>query len=84
MKQLRNQSFFFIVEIPKGRYNGQKLMKLVATKTIASTPRIIAVVPLIIFRAYKTPTIAASTILKTRSTDPMFFFITLGLGIYLK
>jgi len=35
------------VEIPKGKYKGQKLIKLVATKMTESKPRIIAVMPLI-------------------------------------
>ena len=34
-----------LVERPNGRYNGQKLIKLVITKTIANTPKIIATVP---------------------------------------
>lgn len=39
--------FFFMVEILKGRYKGQKLIKLVATKTMASMPSIMAAVPVI-------------------------------------
>ena len=37
---------FFMVESPKGKYNGQKLIKLVATKIPASTNNTIATVPL--------------------------------------
>jgi hypothetical protein len=36
------------VEIPKGTYKGQKLMKLVMKKMIAKINKIIAVVPLIV------------------------------------
>ena len=36
---------FFRVEIPNGKYSGQKLIKLVRMKTPARTKRIIAVVP---------------------------------------
>jgi hypothetical protein len=41
-------SFFLDVEIPKGTYKGQKLMKLVMKKMIAKINKIIAVVPLIV------------------------------------
>lgn len=69
--------------MPKGKYKGQKLIKLVAKNTNANTPKTIAVVPVITFVAYSIPTNAANTILKTLSAEPMFFFIIVILGRYL-
>ena len=40
--------FFFKVEIPNGKYKGQKLMKLVSAKITANMPSMIAIKPLIV------------------------------------
>jgi hypothetical protein len=67
---------FFLVEMPKGQYNGQKLTRLVRIKIPANTKRTIATVPEIMFVKYNTPTITAASILATLSIVPMFDFIT--------
>jgi hypothetical protein len=64
------------VENPNGAYSGQKLMRLVNTKTPAKTRRIIPKVPLTVFVKYNTAKIAATINRTIRSALPMFFFIT--------
>jgi len=71
--------FLPIVLSPKGQYNGQKLTRLVSTKTADSTIRIIPTVPIITFVKNKTATTTAIRILITLSTLPMFFFILISL-----
>jgi hypothetical protein len=66
---------FFIVEILKGTYKGQKPIRLVRINTAARMPRIIAAVPVILPFIYRIATTMANTILITRSIVPMFFFI---------
>jgi len=61
--------------MPNGRYSGQKLMRLVSTKTPAKTNRIIPKTPVITFVKYNTATTIASTIRTSLSMEPMFFFI---------
>ncbi len=68
--------FFLRVEIPKGRYNGQKLMKLVNKKTPPSTNKIIPNVPEITLVKNKIAITAAMNALSTLSTFPIFAFIT--------
>jgi hypothetical protein len=63
------------VEIPNGKYSGQKLMKLVRIKTPARIKRIIATVPEMMFAKYKPAITIATSILTTLSMVPMFFFI---------
>ncbi len=41
----QNSYFFFLVLSPNGKYNGQKLMKLVSTKMPASIIRTMPMVP---------------------------------------
>ena len=68
-------SFFVHVFIPKGTYNGQKLIKLVATNTIAMPKRTIPSVPEMIPIKYKTATMAANPNRSNLSMLPIFFFI---------
>lgn len=63
------------MEIPKGKYNGQKLTKLVSTKIVANTNNTIANVPEIIPIKYNPNTIAAAKILTALSDVPIFAFI---------
>jgi hypothetical protein len=63
------------VLIPKERYNGQKLKKLVRIKIPAKINRIIASVPEITCVKYRTITKAAISNLIVMSMVPMFFFI---------
>ena len=63
------------VLIPNGKYNGQKLMKLVITKIAASAIRTIPNVPVITCVKNKTAITTATSILITLSIVPMFLFI---------
>ncbi|HSN61902.1 MAG TPA: hypothetical protein VLR49_13260 [Ferruginibacter sp.] len=63
--------------IPKGRYNGQKPIKLVSTNTAPTTNKIMPNVPVIVFVKYNTAMIAAITNLNILSAEPMFFFIVI-------
>jgi hypothetical protein len=63
------------VLIPKGRYKGQKLKKLVRMKIPAKINSIMASVPEITCVKYRTMTKAAITNLMVISMIPMFFFI---------
>ena len=63
--------------IPKGRYNGQKLNKLVRINTPAKISKMIAIVPEITCVKYRITTMAAITNLIAMSMVPMFFFIRL-------
>jgi len=65
------------VLIPKGRYNGQKLNKLVRINIPAKINNMIAMVPEITCVKYRITTIAAITNLIAMSMVPMFFFIRL-------
>ena len=68
--------YFFPRElIPKGRYRGQKLIKLVRIKIPDNTSNTMATVPLITWVKYKVVIIAAIIIRTMRSTVPIFFFI---------
>jgi ribosomal protein L39E len=70
-------SFFSEVEIPKGTYKGQKLMKLVIKKMMAKAPKTNAAVPSIAFVKYKTPIAIAKIMREILSIEPMFFFMIL-------
>ncbi len=63
------------VLIPKGAYSGQKLMKLVKTKTAERTISTIPKVPVNVPVKYNTLTIAAIITLIILSAEPIFFFI---------
>jgi len=65
------------VLIPKGRYNGQKLNKLVRINTPAKISKMTAMVPEITCVKYRMITMAAITNLIAMSMVPMFFFIRL-------
>jgi hypothetical protein len=65
-----------IVEILRGKYKGQKPIRLVTKNITARMPRIIAQTPVIVPVIYRTATITAKSILMTRSVTPMFFFIS--------
>jgi hypothetical protein len=58
-------------------YNGQKLIKLVRAKITATTPRIMAKVPLIFSVKYKTAITAAMVNLINLSVPPIFFVMML-------
>jgi len=66
---------FFLVDIPNGRYKGQKLIKLVKIKIPANTNKTIAKVPEIRFAKYNPPIRMAISILATLSAVPIFDFI---------
>ena len=61
--------------IPNGKYNGQKLIKEVATKTPPRTRRTIPNVPVTVPVKYNTPNTIATIILLILSAEPMFAFI---------
>lgn len=67
--------FFLPVLIPKGKYNGQKLIRLVSINIADKISSTIANVPEITFTKYKTIITMAISILTTLSIVPMFFFI---------
>ncbi len=68
-------SLDFLVEKPKGKYNGQKLMVLVIKNTAPRINKIVARSPAIILPRYK-PTISTAIKIRiVRSIKPMFFFI---------
>lgn len=75
--------FFYItyfvlqVEIPKGAYKGQKLMKLVAKKTPPKISKINPKVPEIVPVKYKTAITIAIKLRMILSVEPMFFFMIL-------
>lgn len=68
-------SLDFLVEKPKGKYNGQKLMVLVIKNTAPRINKIVARSPAIILPRYKPTISTAITIRIVRSIKPMFFFI---------
>ena len=59
--------------IPNKVYSGQKLIRLVNTKMVASESNTIPTVPLITPVKYKTATITPTDVLLNRSMLPMFF-----------
>jgi hypothetical protein len=63
------------VEIPKGKYSGQKLIKLVRMKTPAKRRRMMATVPDSMFVKYSVIMAIAIRILTTLSIVPMLLFI---------
>ena len=67
--------FPFRVEIPKGKYKGHKLTKLVTIKIPARIKRKIAIVPEITFPKYRAINIMARSILTILSIEPIFFFM---------
>lgn len=64
--------YFLFVRMPKTVYKGQKFTKLVKIKMPATTPKIMAAVPLIIFIKYNPMIIAATPSLMLRSNFPIF------------
>lgn len=76
-EQFYNQESFFLVEIRKGKYNGQKLIKLVAIKIAANNKRMMAVIPEIWFVKYRTAIAIATSTLITLSAEPIFFVISI-------
>ena len=60
---------------PNKVYKGQKLTRLVRTKTAASTINTMPNVPVMVLLKYSTTTTAAINRRTIRSTVPMFFFI---------
>jgi len=66
---------FLQVFMPNGRYNGQKPMKEVSTKTNAKIPKINANVPEMILVMYKIPIAAAIKMRIVLSVMPIFFII---------
>ena len=69
--------FVLQVEIPKGAYKGQKLIKLVAKKTPPKISKINPKVPEIVPVKYKTAITTAMKLRMILSVGPMFFFINL-------
>lgn len=61
---------------------GQKLMKAVAASTMATMPRMIAAVPLIVLVKYKTATTAANSNRTIRSIVCRFFFNVAGFNLF--
>jgi hypothetical protein len=61
--------------MPKGKYKGQKLIKLVMIKIPARIKRMMATVPEITFVKYNIAIATAASILTTLSKAPTFFFI---------
>ena len=68
--------YFLQVLIPKGRYSGQKLTKLVKAKIPDRAKSTKAIVPVIILVKYNITTNKAIKTRTIRSVEPMFFFIT--------
>ena len=66
---------FFLVDMPKGKYKGQKFKKLVMINITARIKRMMAIVPEIRLVKYKPIITMAASILITLSTVPMFGFI---------
>jgi len=67
--------FFFLVENPKGKYKGQKLIKLVKIRIPAKINKTMAVTSEILLVKYKLITTIAVSILNTLSAVPMLGFI---------
>lgn len=63
------------VFIPKGKYNGQKLIKEVSKNTAPNTSNTIPVVPDTVLVRYNTAKTMATRTLIMRSALPIFFFI---------
>ena len=66
---------FFLVEMPNGRYRGQKLIKEVRMKMPARTSKMMASVPEITLVKNKMTITTATSILVILSTAPIFFFM---------
>jgi hypothetical protein len=62
--------------IPNGAYSGQKLTKLVRTKTAPNTNKTTPNVPVTVPVKYKAAKIMAKMTRVMRSAEPMFFFMT--------
>jgi len=69
--------YFLQVLIPKGKYKGQKLTKLVSMKIPDKANKTMAAVSEIIFAANKTSRTNATSTRIMRSIVPIFFFIIL-------
>lgn len=66
---------FFLVEMPNGRYKGQKLIELVSIKMADKTRPMIASVPVITCVKYKVSIAKATSILVSLSAVPILFFM---------
>jgi len=66
---------FFPVLIPNGKYNGQKLTKLVNKNTTDKIINIIPITPVITLVKYNIMNAKAINVLITLSMVPIFFFI---------
>jgi hypothetical protein len=64
-----------LVEIPNGRYSGQKLINPVSTKMPETNSNPIAMGPVMTLKIYKDVMIPAITILIALSAIPIFDFI---------
>lgn len=73
---MKDYFLFLLVFIPRGKYSGQKLIKLVSKNTTARTNKIIPAVPVTFSVKNKKAIRAAIKILTILSMVPMFFFIT--------
>jgi hypothetical protein len=75
-----DSAFHFVLHvlIPNGAYKGQKLIRLVATNTTASTNSTIPNVPGMTPVKYNSAITTATTVRRIRSVDPMFGFIASG------
>jgi hypothetical protein len=74
-KPIRSYFLAARVEMPKGRYKGQKLIKLVRRKTTAKMTKTSPKVPETVPVKYNKAIVAARITRMARSADPMFFFI---------
>jgi hypothetical protein len=75
----KNYFSFFPVLMPKGKYSGQKLIKLVSTNITAKAISTIPIIPVNTFVKNKIAITAAISILITLSIVPMFFFIVVNI-----
>ncbi|OPB90580.1 hypothetical protein BAS06_09705 [Elizabethkingia miricola] len=62
--------------MPNGRYKGQKLINEVSTNAMAKIPKMIAIIPEMVFVKYKTPITIAMSMRIALSIVPIFFFIS--------
>jgi hypothetical protein len=68
--------FLSLVDIPNGKYKGQKLIRLVKMNIPAKANKTIATVPEMISIKYRMAIAIATTTRRRRSILPIFGFIT--------
>lgn len=73
--------YSLFVLMPKGKYSGQKLTRLVSKKTRAKTISVIPAQPVITWVKYSAINIIATKVRKMRSKVPIFFFMALCFGL---